>query len=332
MMDVRAISDDFEEAIRTAVRGELKMKFFSLPVIVEKDGDGHTVTVKSSVKGQVTTPDGKTKPQEYPQFLSIPIHFPGGGGVTSTHPVTKGDEGIIVFMSRPQDAWHQQGGVQMPVDMRMMSLSDGRYIPGGRSDPRKMQNVSTESAQTRSDDGRQTVDVHPKNGITNKSVDPSDTAKNPFKDAQTYHQSGTGPSGAAHKSVKDGKEHKSGTDHSGASMSADDGAHKVQALAGAGLKLLSNIAVAISCPPGGLSLPAGGVAGAALAAGAAATNVGALGGDIEGTLPNPRVISLKHVKDAHELPDRADDAAAAAAGVQVGHLYRTGSVLKVRIA
>jgi hypothetical protein len=41
---------------------------------------------------------------------------------------------------------------------------------------------------------------------------------------------------------------------------------------------------------------------------------------------------VRNSVDFSNLPDFADDAAAATGGVEVGALYRTGSVIKVRIA
>lgn len=44
------------------------------------------------------------------------------------------------------------------------------------------------------------------------------------------------------------------------------------------------------------------------------------------------VSALQTATDWSALDDYADDAAAATGGVEIGQLYRTGSVLKVRIA
>lgn len=158
---------DPEEDLRAALDGLRKHMWFSLPVIVAEDSDGHTVTLQSAIKGMTTDQNGDVTNVELPLFKDVPVHFPNGGGLTLTHPVKKGDEGLIVFSSRPQDAWWQLGGVQKAVDTRMHSLSDGRYIPGGRSNPRKLNpSPSKVSTQLRSDDGKHFVDVHPQNGIT----------------------------------------------------------------------------------------------------------------------------------------------------------------------
>jgi hypothetical protein len=69
-----------------------------------------------------------------------------------------------------------------------------------------------------------------------------------------------------------------------------------------------------------LSLPAGGVSAGSLASGAASSNVGALGGDLSGELPNPNVVGITHV-NASALQGFASNADAKAAGLTAGQLY-----------
>lgn len=332
-MDIREQIDDVVEHIRAAIRGELKAHFSSMPVIVSKAGDGHIMSAKISINGQVTTPDGKTKPIPYPEIGDLPIHFPGGGQVVLTHPVAVGDEGLALFVDRAQDAWHQLGGVQNPLDNRMNALSDGRYIPGGRSDPNKLQNVSPDAAHVRSVDGKVTHEVHPTNGITSKTVDPGDGSSNPFQAAQTYFQTLiNGSAGHAIQAMASGVLHQITNDHTlGPQMRANNDQHKIQVHPQNGVMLSSSVAVSISAPA--MSLPSQSISPAALAANAASTNVGALGGDLSGTLPNPWVTGILHVAGANGLPVAATDAAAAALvpSVPVGGLYRNGSALMVRV-
>lgn len=394
MVDLREYSDDLEETLRVAIRGELKRVFTAMPVIVSKSSkDGHTTQLKMSIRGQVITKEGKKQKVDITLLDDVPVHYAGGGSVTLTHPITEKDEGLAVFLSRPQDTWHQSGDVQDPIDNRVFSLSDARYLPGGRSDPRKIKNVSDKAAHLRSDDGKHTFEQHPEKGMTAKSVHPDDKAEDPFKDAKKYHaQSVIGEVGYLNESVDGDKKHSHSLDYenghaleanngkhnvkvhpdSGSSISADDGDHKVEAKSGEGVKLTSSEKVKVDAPQtevsqnlsvgnllsanqasfsvaaigalGGLAGGAmggnsmggnagtGGVGAGGMAANAAANNVGSLGGDLGGTLPNPTVVSLLHISNAHQLTNATDDTAAAAAGVAVGHLYRTGSTLKVRIA
>ena len=158
----------FEIAYSGAVRGVWKV----IPIIAQQS-DGHTMSAQAAVQPQWRKPDGTHVPWPLSIFMDVPVHYPGGGGVSHTHPVKQGDEGLVVFTDRNQDSWYQNGGTNNPlVDDRAHHLADGRYIPGGRSLPRKMDPApSTTSQQNRSDDGKHVMDLHPQNGITHASIE-----------------------------------------------------------------------------------------------------------------------------------------------------------------
>ena len=159
------------DAIEEAINGALKGIWTSLPVIVAEDSDGHIAKAQSAVRLAITQLDGSVKMVSFPPFDTSPVHYPNGGGHHFTHPVKKDDEGVIHFMSRAQDLWHQKGGEQDPIDNRTHHLADSRYEPGGRSDPRKLNPAPSKvSAQQRSDDGNHVSDVNKDSGITHAST------------------------------------------------------------------------------------------------------------------------------------------------------------------
>jgi len=167
-MDLRERIDAPDEALVAAIRGVLTQYWTSLPVIVQSS-DGHTATLQAAIKGKFVNPaTGKVTTGKMAPFQDVPVHFPNGGGVSYTHPVAQGDEGILHFLARPQDTWWQNGGSDNePIDDRTHSLSDARYHAGGRSNPRKLSPAPSQvSLQSRSDDGNHVYDVHPKNGLT----------------------------------------------------------------------------------------------------------------------------------------------------------------------
>ncbi len=84
--------------------------------------------------------------------------------------------------------------------------------------------------------------------------------------------------------------------------------------------------VSISAPPGMLGLPSGGVNSGALAAGAAASNIGALGGDLAGSLPSPTVVGLTHA-NANSLQQFASNAAAITGGLVAGQIYLNTAIM-----
>ena len=171
-MSILSLLESPTDALRSAIKAELSQVWTALPVMAQAGSDGHTAGLQSAINQQVYAQDGITLiSTAMAAFGDVPVHFPGGGGVTSTHPIAAGDEGIAIFMSRGQDLWHELGGAQDPVDARSHHLSDARYIPGGRSNPRKMSPApSTSSAQHRSDDGNHVHDIHPANGLHSAST------------------------------------------------------------------------------------------------------------------------------------------------------------------
>ena len=320
----------WSDVIQAVIDGSLAKTFTTLPVSIKTDGDGHTATAVSTIKGLVRKPDGSVDRVGMTEFSTMPIHYAGGGSVVSTHPVKSGDEGIALFSARPLDSWHQAGGVQNPIDALVHRLSDAFFLGGVRSDPNKLANVAPDAIHHRSKDGKITHEVHPTDGTKTKVVDPSDTAGNPFADATTYHETKHSPSSGIVKTAKD--PHRTHTvtleRMAGFAVSVVDAS--IPASHSISISPAGGISMATSLPS--LNLPAGGVGGSALASGAAASNVGTLGGDLSGTLPSPSVVSILHVAGANALTNAASDSAAALAGVAVGGLYRNGSSLCVRVA
>ena len=185
-MDVREYYDDVEEVARVAGDNVRKRLWTAVPVIVDEDSaDGHTVKVKIAVKARVRNEKGKLEDVEIDTLQDVPVHFVGGGGgddtsIVHTHPIKKGDEGIIIFGMRGHSHWHKDGGVQSAITDRMHSLSDAMYVPGIRSDPRKIKNVNMSVSQMRSVDGKHYSQLDPKSGSLSFHID----AKKPKKDEE----------------------------------------------------------------------------------------------------------------------------------------------------
>ena len=89
----------------------------------------------------------------------VPVVFPGGGGLTLTLPVALGDECLVVFNDNCYNGWYVRGGQQDQERQRRHDLSDGIALVGLRNQTRVLQNVSTTSAQLRTDDGQTVIDV-----------------------------------------------------------------------------------------------------------------------------------------------------------------------------
>jgi Phage protein Gp138 N-terminal domain len=161
-MDPRNRFNDPEEADRRKMEAWQTQLWTALPTIVEKHNtDQNTSEIQPAVKLLEVKPDGTKKWTPLPLLKDVPVHYYGGGGATITVPIQKGDEGIVVFSSRSMDKWWQQGGVQEQVAARMHDISDGWLIPGGRSQPRRLKNVSKTTFQIRDDSGSNYIDFNP---------------------------------------------------------------------------------------------------------------------------------------------------------------------------
>jgi len=147
----QAIADSVSTQIRVAMPG----------IIQSFDPDAVTAVVQPAIKGYETGADGTRQSRTLPLLVDVPVVFPTAGGVTLTLPINPGDECELKFQDRCIDFFWQSGGVQEPVDDRMHDLSDATCSVGQISQPNRIKNVSTTSAQLRSVDGSTFIDLNP---------------------------------------------------------------------------------------------------------------------------------------------------------------------------
>ncbi|RAW71597.1 MULTISPECIES: phage baseplate assembly protein V [unclassified Photorhabdus] len=136
--------------------------YVSLPCIIQSfNADTVTITAQPAIRWKIRQKDGELESVSLPLLVDVPVIFPRGGGVTLTFPVRVGDECLVVFADRCIDYWWQSGGVQEPVDPRQHNLSDGFALIGPQSQQQKISNISTHTAQLRSDDGAAYIELDP---------------------------------------------------------------------------------------------------------------------------------------------------------------------------
>ncbi|WP_392440063.1 Gp138 family membrane-puncturing spike protein [Edwardsiella piscicida] len=134
----------------------------ALPGIIQSfDPDAVTAVVQPAIRYVEIDNDGNRATKPYPLLIDVPVVFPTAGGITFTLPVKPGDECELKFQDRCIDFFWQSGGVQEPVDDRMHDLSDATCSVGQVSQPNRIKNVSTTSAQLRSVDGSTYIDLNP---------------------------------------------------------------------------------------------------------------------------------------------------------------------------
>ena len=350
-MDLLSLIEDPVLSVKSAIDAKLSEVYTVTPVKIAKDSDGHIAEMTPVIKKDVIGVDGTTiTPTQMTTLAGAPIHFAGGGGVSCTHPVKEGDEGVALHCKDSPQIQLQKGDVQNPADANQFDYSFTRYLPGGRSDPRKLQQVSQDAHHIRSDDKKHVHETHPKDGFKKKSVDPSTPAASesfdPFKEATKFFESLLHPSdGHAHNATDGGITHTIKNDHIGGPiLSALNGAHTINAHPTNGAAIASTIAHTIAAPNASLdkagnlktkqsmSAPTGGfgslsVGGGAGSSGGGGNSVtGVLDGDVTGPEQTNRVVGITHVANADTLPVCASDSDAATAGVAIGGLYVNNTV------
>lgn len=78
--------------------------------------------------------DGSQVTQNYAPIYSK-VWFFGWGNVGMTHPIEKGQEGILLFADRELESWYINGGINPLGEIRAHSLSDSIFITGLTSTP-----------------------------------------------------------------------------------------------------------------------------------------------------------------------------------------------------
>jgi len=134
----------------------------SIPGIVQNfDPIEQTVTVQPAIKERIVDGTGTVSMVNLPLLLDVPVVLPRAGGFVLTMPISQGDECLVIFSDSCIDAWWSQGGVQVQAEKRRHDLSDGFAVMGTWSQPRRIANYSTNSAQLRSETGTSVIDIKP---------------------------------------------------------------------------------------------------------------------------------------------------------------------------
>lgn len=154
--------NDPEMALRIALDGRQAMIWTALPAIVESVNlNAMTLEAQPAIQGIMQNSDGSETLVNLPLLVDVPICFPSAGGFTLTLPIQAGDEVLVIIASRCIDSWWQNGGIGVPMETRMHDLSDGFAVPGPRSQPRVVPNISSANAQLRNDAGTVYLEITP---------------------------------------------------------------------------------------------------------------------------------------------------------------------------
>jgi hypothetical protein len=163
-LDPRERYHDPNEADRMKAEAAQSRIWTAMPIILRKhDLDKNTVHGEPAIKLQHLKGDGTTEWKPIPKMEDLPVLYYGGGGASITNPSQDGDEALMITASRSIDKWWSEGKVQEQLHARMHDISDSFVIPGLRSQPRKLKDVSAKTWQLRTDDGKSYVELDPTN-------------------------------------------------------------------------------------------------------------------------------------------------------------------------
>jgi hypothetical protein len=169
-MDRSQLLNDAEQAMRLVLDGRQSTLWTAMPGIVQSVDFGKmTCSVQPAIQGTVELENGTYQSVNLPLLVDVPICFPSAGGFIITMPLAANDEVLVVFASRCIDAWWQSGSVSRPMEARMHDLSDGFAIPGPRSQPNVVGDISSSALQIRNDAGTAYVEISASGAIKLKS-------------------------------------------------------------------------------------------------------------------------------------------------------------------
>lgn len=149
-------------ALLDAVKRELSldMNCVKIGTVVSYNATLQEVEVQVAFQRVVSTdPNGVQTLEQYAPLLNVPVYYTGGGGFTLTMPIAAGDECIVLFNDRMIDSWLVNGAGLPPLTGRAHDIADGIALVGLRNNTRALTNVSTTTAQLRSNDGTTYVEV-----------------------------------------------------------------------------------------------------------------------------------------------------------------------------
>jgi hypothetical protein len=160
-MDPREYLNDNEEASRLMLDGRQAGVWTAMPAIVQSvNFEAMTCVCQIAIQGRTEDQNGNIQFQNISLIQDVPICFPSAGGFTITMPIAARSEVLLVFASRCIDSWWQNGGYEnIPMEFRMHDLSDGFCIPGPKSQPNVIANISSTDCQIRNDAGTSYISI-----------------------------------------------------------------------------------------------------------------------------------------------------------------------------
>ena len=161
-IDPRERFHNHVESLYMAMDGVHSRIWTMLPGIIQSiawNNGSPYASVKLGVMGRFIDSTQKITFKDLPVLQDCPVIFPRGGGYSLTFPIKEGDECMVLFSARSIDEFITQGKAAPAYDLRMTDLSDGVVFVGFMSQKKPLKNISTNSVQLRSDDGKNFINI-----------------------------------------------------------------------------------------------------------------------------------------------------------------------------
>ena len=161
-IDPRERFHNHVESLYMAMDGVHSRIWTMLPGIIQSiawNNGSPYASVKLGVMGRFIDSTQKITFTDLPVLQDCPVIFPRGGGYSLTFPIQEGDECMVLFSARSIDEFMTQGKAAPAYDLRMTDLSDGVVFVGFMSQKKPLKNISTNSVQLRSDDGKNFINI-----------------------------------------------------------------------------------------------------------------------------------------------------------------------------
>lgn len=159
--------DNIELLRRTQDVWSVELRVAMPGIIQDVNYEKQTCTVQPAIRERLNF-NGTPQWVDIPLLLDVPFFVPSGGNYYLTLPVQPGDDCLVIFNDSCIDAWWQSGGIQNQVERRRHDLSDAMAFVGFKSQPQKISNYSSASAQLRNKDGSACIEI--KGGTVNISA------------------------------------------------------------------------------------------------------------------------------------------------------------------
>lgn len=121
------------EIVRAALETGMAELRVAMPGVIQSfDSKMQWADVQPCLSDTVVQ-DGEETTYTLPVVSNVPVQFPGGGGLSITFPVRKGDPCFLIFCDRSLDSWLDTGKVGAPIPLHHHQLTDAVCVLGVRS-------------------------------------------------------------------------------------------------------------------------------------------------------------------------------------------------------